>query len=120
MNSLFLAESKVHGTHVEAATIGTIDPGRKMGIVFTCTVCENRCAKTFSHISYTKGIERASQGIDLSGVVLIECPSCKNRHLIADNLGWFKDAPTNIEGLVTEQGIPNLSFISYFWRRESA
>ncbi|KAI9509672.1 DNL zinc finger-domain-containing protein [Russula earlei] len=25
------------------------------------------------------------------GVVLIECPGCKTRHLIADNIGWFKE-----------------------------
>lgn len=23
--------------------------------------------------------------------MLIQCPGCKNRHLIADHLGWFKD-----------------------------
>ncbi|CAO3616945.1 unnamed protein product [Cunninghamella blakesleeana] len=38
------------------------------------------------------------------GVVLIQCPECKNRHLIADNLGWFRDEKTNVEDLVKEKG----------------
>lgn len=24
--------------------------------------------------------------------MLVECPECKNRHLIADHLGWFKES----------------------------
>jgi protein import protein ZIM17 len=50
-------------------------------IGFTCKVCKKRTHKTMSHQAYTKGI------------VLIECPGCQSRHLIADNLGWFKDTP---------------------------
>eukprot|EP01127_Copromyxa_protea_P018809 TRINITY_DN5999_c0_g1_i1.p1 TRINITY_DN5999_c0_g1~~TRINITY_DN5999_c0_g1_i1.p1 ORF type:complete len:173 (-),score=23.92 TRINITY_DN5999_c0_g1_i1:173-664(-) len=76
----------------EGNVIGTIDPERKLGILFTCTVCQTRSAKTFSYTSYTKG------------VVIIKCPSCENHHLIADNLGWFRDEKVNIEGLAKERG----------------
>ena len=38
------------------------------------------------------------------GVVLIQCSSCKNRHLIADHLGWFRDSSTTIETLMRERG----------------
>eukprot|EP00904_Undaria_pinnatifida_P008279 jgi/Undpi1/4581/HiC_scaffold_18.g07935.m1 len=52
----------------------------KMTIVFTCTVCETRTAKTFAKLSYEKG------------VVVARCPGCHNLHLIADRLGWFEEA----------------------------
>ncbi|PFH50990.1 hypothetical protein AMATHDRAFT_100546, partial [Amanita thiersii Skay4041] len=54
----------------------------RMAIAFTCTVsdCNERSAHTFTKRSYEKGI------------VIIQCPKCKNRHLIADNLGWFKES----------------------------
>ncbi|CAG8507489.1 24446_t:CDS:1, partial [Cetraspora pellucida] len=38
------------------------------------------------------------------GVVIIECSSCKNNHLIADHLGWFRDKRITIEDLMLEQG----------------
>lgn len=38
------------------------------------------------------------------GVVIIRCPSCENNHLIADNLGWFKDDPVNVETMAKEKG----------------
>ncbi|KAJ2737235.1 hypothetical protein IW152_000256 [Coemansia sp. BCRC 34962] len=38
------------------------------------------------------------------GVVLMECDSCKSRHLIADNKGWFRDKSVNIEDLMREKG----------------
>jgi hypothetical protein len=72
--------------------LGNINEDRKLGVIFECTVCHNKCAKTFSHHSYTKGI------------VIITCPHCKNRHLIADNLGWFKDKPINVETIAAEKG----------------
>jgi len=53
-------------------------------IQFTCTVpdCGTRSSHEFSKKSYEKGI------------VIVQCPGCKNRHLIADHLGWFKDSRT--------------------------
>lgn len=58
---------------------------------FTCNKCETRGGKTFSKDSYQKG------------VVLIRCDSCDSLHLVADNLGWFRDNPVNIEMIMKEK-----------------
>eukprot|EP00184_Porphyridium_aerugineum_P001134 CAMPEP_0184694888 /NCGR_PEP_ID=MMETSP0313-20130426/2703_1 /TAXON_ID=2792 /ORGANISM="Porphyridium aerugineum, Strain SAG 1380-2" /LENGTH=173 /DNA_ID=CAMNT_0027153249 /DNA_START=218 /DNA_END=739 /DNA_ORIENTATION=+ len=57
---------------------GVVLPG-EMIVAFTCDVsgCNTRIARRIKKKSYD------------SGVVLIECPKCKNRHLIADHLGWY-------------------------------
>jgi len=53
----------------------------KLSLTFTCTVpeCNERSTHRFTKHAY------------LNGVVLVQCPGCKNRHLIADHLGWFKE-----------------------------
>ncbi|RLV84176.1 Mitochondrial protein import protein ZIM17 [Meyerozyma sp. JA9] len=61
-------------------------------IAFTCKKCNTRSSHTFSKQAYTKG------------TVAIQCPGCKNRHLIADNLGVFKDHRINIEDLLKAKG----------------
>ncbi|KAF6743004.1 DNL zinc finger-domain-containing protein [Ephemerocybe angulata] len=72
-----------------------------MAIAFTCTVtdCGHRQGHIFSKRSYEKGI------------VIVTCSSCKNRHLIADHLGWFQNltgdgANVTIEQLAKAHGVP--------------
>merc|ERR1711991_320400 len=50
-----------------------------LALLFTCKKCNHRSAKTFSKRSYNEGI------------VIVICEGCKNKHLIADNLGWFDE-----------------------------
>lgn len=61
-------------------------------MAFTCGKCETKQARTFSKDSYDRG------------VVLLRCGGCNNLHLIADNLGWFKDQKTNIQDIMREKG----------------
>ncbi|KAK4683496.1 hypothetical protein P7C73_g6758, partial [Tremellales sp. Uapishka_1] len=70
-----------------AQKLGQIVP--RLSITFTCTapqladpelICNHRSTHEFTKRSYEKGI------------VLVQCPECKNRHLIADHLGWFKES----------------------------
>ncbi|PWN43701.1 zf-DNL-domain-containing protein, partial [Ceraceosorus guamensis] len=69
---------------------------RKLALSFTCTVpnCGHRSAHEFTARAYQKGI------------VIVECPGCKNRHLIADHLGWFKDSneARTVEEMVRAHG----------------
>lgn len=61
-------------------------------LAFTCNKCETRSSHAFSKQSYTKG------------TVLIQCPGCKNRHLIADNLKIFRDTNVNLEDILRAKG----------------
>ncbi len=48
-----------------------------MHMVFTCGQCGTRAVKSFSKRSYE------------TGVVIVTCPGCEARHLVADNLVRF-------------------------------
>ena len=74
---------------VKGARYGT---GGHYVIMFTCTHCNSKNTKKFSKGSYH------------TGVVLIRCDGCEKLHLIADNLGWFREQKTNIEDLAKETG----------------
>lgn len=71
---------------------GVESPGEKFVMVYTCSVCETRSAKTISKHAY------------YNGVVLVRCPGCENLHLVADRLGWFEDGGTDVEKLLAEKG----------------
>lgn len=57
------------------SNLGSVSP--MLYLQFTCKVCNTRNSKTFSKGAYKKG------------VVIVTCDGCDNKHLIADNLGWF-------------------------------
>lgn len=70
-------------TKLPLADINQGEAPKRMGVQFRCTVCDHTLRKTFTRQSYEHG------------VVIIKCDSCSNLHLIADNLGWFKDLTEN-------------------------
>lgn len=55
-----------------------IPTGDKL-LVATCEPCGTRFAKKITTHAYTKG------------VVLVICPHCAQKHLVADHLGWFSN-----------------------------
>lgn len=61
-------------------------------IAFTCNKCDTRSSHKFSKQAYQ------------TGTVLIQCPGCKNRHLIADNLKIFRDNNVNLEDILKAKG----------------
>jgi len=61
-------------------------------IEFTCTICQNRVAKTFSKQAYEKG------------TVLIRCGGCQNLHLIADHINFTGYAEKTIEEIAAKKG----------------
>ncbi|GAA5900572.1 hypothetical protein JCM8208_000538 [Rhodotorula glutinis] len=89
--------------------IGQVD--RRLRITFTCTAslppadgtdqadptpCGHRSSHEFSKRSYDKG------------VVIVQCPGCDNRHLIADHLHWFHSTPSPAHptGLPFDPSVP--------------
>jgi hypothetical protein len=61
-------------------------------MMFTCTVCDPRSAKTMTRDTYDNGI------------VIVRCPRCQKLHLIADCLGWF-GRPGSVEDFLAQQGV---------------
>ncbi|OQR77788.1 DNL-type zinc finger protein-like [Tropilaelaps mercedesae] len=54
-------------------------PDRRLYLRFKCGPCGLSVEKWLSKQAYDHG------------VIIVTCDGCKNRHLIADNLGWFPD-----------------------------
>ena len=71
--------------------IGKIDKPSYQ-LTFTCKACDHRSAHIVSKQAYH------------NGTVLVQCPSCKNRHLIADHLKIFTDNRTTLEDILATKG----------------
>lgn len=67
------------------------EPEARLALLFTCNKCDNRAMRSFSKQAYQ------------NGVVIVQCPGCQARHLIADNLGWF-GGRRNVEEMAADQG----------------
>ncbi|KAJ5160801.1 uncharacterized protein N7482_007805 [Penicillium canariense] len=61
-------------------------------IAFTCKPCGERSSHRMSKQGYHRG------------TVIIQCPSCENRHVMSDHLGIFFDKRTTLEDLLKEKG----------------
>ncbi|KAI5960799.1 DNLZ [Candida pseudojiufengensis] len=68
-----------------------VDQGELL-IEFTCNVCDTRSKHNMSKQAYEHG------------TVLIQCPECKSRHLIADNLGFIRDEKFNLKDYLESEG----------------
>ncbi|KAK0657086.1 DNL zinc finger-domain-containing protein [Cercophora newfieldiana] len=70
----------------------TRDPPPSYELIFTCKPCSTRSRHTISKQGYHYG------------TVLVTCPQCRNRHIIADNLKIFGDTKVNVEDILRERG----------------
>jgi protein import protein ZIM17 len=61
-------------------------------MVFTCKTCSERSAHKISKQAYH------------NGTVLVTCPGCKNRHLMADHLKIFSDERVTLEDILAKKG----------------
>jgi mitochondrial protein import protein ZIM17 len=64
---------------------------KELYMVFTCGRCNTRAVKGFSKRAYEHG------------VVLVDCPGCNARHVVADRAGWF-GAKGSVEDFLAEKG----------------
>lgn len=61
-------------------------------LAFTCKNCDTRSSHVLSKQAYE------------DGTVLVQCPGCKKRHLIADHLKIFSDNRITLEDIMKAQG----------------
>nr|OQO18872.1 hypothetical protein B0A51_15053 [Rachicladosporium sp. CCFEE 5018] len=59
---------------------------------FTCKECQERSSHRITKQAYHHG------------TVLVTCPGCKNRHLIADHMKIFSDKKVTLEDIMREKG----------------
>ena len=73
-----------------SASIQTEQP--RYQLTFTCKKCSSRSSHELSKQAYHHG------------TVLVQCPGCKNRHLIADHLKIFSDTGITLDDILKTTG----------------
>lgn len=58
-------------------------------MMFTCGQCETRAVRGFSRQAYE------------NGVVIVTCPGCSSKHVVADRMGWFGE-PGSVEDFIAQ------------------
>lgn len=61
-------------------------------LAFTCKKCDTRSSHVMSKQAYQHG------------TILVQCPGCKSRHLVADHLKIFSDHRIKLEDIMKAQG----------------
>lgn len=92
-NSLYSANKQDNDGEGNSKHIATfkIDKPQYM-LAFTCKKCNHRSSHTISKQAYH------------NGTVLVKCPKCSNRHLIADHLKIFNDSKITIQDIMNANG----------------
>jgi mitochondrial protein import protein ZIM17 len=62
-------------------------------LTFTCTPCQHRSTHRITKHGYHKG------------TVLVQCPGCKARHVIADHLKVFMDNSSTLEDILMRANV---------------
>lgn len=75
----------------DGAKVGEIKSSYQL--TFTCKACGHRSQHNVSKQGYH------------NGTVLVTCPGCENRHLVADHLKIFSDKRITLEEILREKGI---------------
>ncbi|MBW0540529.1 hypothetical protein O181_080244 [Austropuccinia psidii MF-1] len=66
----------------------------RMRIQFTCTASTNQNQNSNHQCGHRNDHEFSSHAYH-HGIVIVQCPACLNRHLIADHLQWFTSNKTS-------------------------
>ena len=75
---------------VEDASPSTPNARKDLYMMFTCGRCDARAARGFSRQAYE------------NGVVIVTCPGCQAKHVVADRMGWFGE-PGSVEDFIAEK-----------------
>lgn len=74
----------------DAAGTTSASARKDLYMMFTCGKCNTRAARGFSRQAYE------------NGVVIVTCPGCQAKHVVADRMGWFGE-PGSVEDFIAEK-----------------